>query len=121
MGRTVSVARSVIRTAIAVVIPLLAVVAFLMDQYPQDWTAWAVAGTIIAGVAGAFIAFKRESLGRALMWIASLIVVTFLIFFDVLDAIVDPFIDADWPVAVIAVLLVIGLGTFLSILVADDE
>jgi hypothetical protein len=121
MGRPLSVARSAIWTAIATAIALLAVIAFLRDQYPKDWTAWAVAGATVAGVAGAFIAFKRESLGRALLWLASLIVVAFLVIFDVLDAIVDPFIDADWPVAAMAVLLVIGLGTFLSILVADDE
>ena len=55
------------------------------------------------------------------MWLLSFTVVTLLLIYDVLDALLDPFIAADWPIVVAAVLLVIGLGTLMGILISDDE
>lgn len=121
MDRPVTNARSAVWVAIAAAVSLLAITAFLNDRYPHDWRDWGVAGAIVVGAAGAIMAFRRDSLARALMWFASLALVTLLIIYDVLDALVDPFIEADWPIAVIAILLVIGLATVLGILISDDE
>jgi hypothetical protein len=121
MDRPKAVARSTLWVAIAAAVSLAAIIAFLNDIYPHEWRDWAVAGAIVAAAAGAIMAFRRDSLARALMWFASLAVVTLLIIYDVLDALVDPFIEADWPVAVIAILLVIGLATLLGILISDEE
>ena len=107
--------------AFAVGVSLLAIGAFLRDLFPRDWSDWAVAVTIVAGVAGAIITFRRESMGRAFMWLLSLTVVTVLLIYDVLDALLDPFMTADWPIGVVAVLLVVGLGTLLGVLISDDE
>jgi len=121
MGRPVTVARSAAWIAIAAAVPLIAIAAFLGDFLPLEWEDWAIAGAIVASVAGAIVTFRRDSFGRALTWFASLTVVALLIIYDVLDAIIDPFVKADWPVAVVAILLVAGLGGFLTILIADDE
>jgi hypothetical protein len=107
--------------ALAVAIPLVAFSAFLNDLFPNNWRNWAVAAAVVAGAIGAIIAFRQDSLGRAVIWLASLTVVTFLIIYDVLDALIDPFIEADWPVAVVAILLVLGLGSLLGALISDDE
>ena len=121
MDRPVAAARSAAWVAIALAVPLLAITAFLNDLYPRDWRDWGIAGAIVVSAAGAIMAFRRDSLARALIWFASLAVVSLLIVYDVLDALVDPFIDADWPIAVIAILLVVGLATVLGILISDDE
>jgi peptidoglycan/LPS O-acetylase OafA/YrhL len=121
MDRPRAVARSAVWVAIAVAVSLLAIMAFLYDLYPRDWRDWGIAGAIVAGAAGAIVAFRRDSLARAVMWFVSLGVVAVLVVYDVLDALVDPFIEADWPIAVIAILLVIGLATLLGILISDDE
>lgn len=121
MNRPEAVARPVVWGAIAISLSLLAITAFLNDLRPHDWWDWAIAGTIVVGVAGAIVAFRRDSVGRALTWFVSLTLVTLLVIYDVLDVLVDPFIDADWPIAVIAALLVITLATLLGILISDDE
>lgn len=57
------------------------------------------------------------------MWFLSLAVAALLVIYDVLDALIDPLswpIDR-WPLAAVALLLVIGLGTVLRVLVSDEE
>lgn len=114
-------ARSAAWIIVGVAVPLVAIAAFLRDQFPVDWPDWAIAGTIVAGMAGAILAFRRDSMGRALLWLVSLAVVTLLLVYDALDAIIDPFVEADWPVAVVAIVLVVGLGSLLGILISDNE
>jgi hypothetical protein len=121
MVRPLAVARSAVWVTAVIAISLLAVSVFLNDLYPRVWRDLGAAGVIVVGATGALFTFRRDSLGRALMWFVSLTIVTLLRIYDVLDALADPFIDADWPIAVIAILLVIGLGTILGILISDDE
>lgn len=121
MGQPLAVARTAALGAIAAVVALVAVGAFLNDLFPHNWLNWVVAAAIVAGAAGSIIAFRRDSFGRALMWLGSLTVVSFLIIYDVLDALIDPFMRADWPVAIVALLLVLWLQDVLAILVFDDE
>jgi hypothetical protein len=121
MEEPIALARPAASAVVAVAISLLAIALFLNDLFPRGWQDWAIAGTLVAGVSGAILALKRDSFARALMWLLSFTVVTLLLIYDVLDALLDPFIAADWPIAVAAVLLVIGLGTLLGILISDDE
>jgi hypothetical protein len=121
MGRAVAVARSAAWIAIAITVPLIAIGLFLRELLPFDWQDWAIAGAIVAGTAGAIVTLRRDSMARALVWFASLAIVALLVTYDVLDAAIDPFIAADWPVVIVAVLLVAGLGSLLSILISDDE
>lgn len=65
--------------------------------------------SLVLGVTGANLALKQGQLARKIVWVGSLAIVTLLMIYDVLDAVIDPFMDADWPVAVVAVLLVFGL------------
>lgn len=121
MGRPIAVARSAAWIAIAVAIPLVAIAFFLRDLISPGWRDWAIAGAIVAGTAGAIVTFRRHSMARALTWFLSLAIVAMLVVYDVLDAMIDPFMEADWPVMIVAILLVAGLGHLLSILISDDE
>ena len=121
MDRPTAVARSAIWVAAALAVSLAAILVFLDDQYVRDWRSWSLAGVMVVGAAGAIVSFRRYSLGRAVMWFVSLTIVTLLIIYDVLDALIDPFVEADWPVAIIALLLVVGLGTMMGILISDDD
>jgi hypothetical protein len=104
----------------AAAVALLATMEFLSDLLPPDRMNWAVAAAIVAGAAGAIIAFPRDSVGRALGWLASLTLLSFLIIYDVLDALIDPFMRPDWPVAVVAALVVAWLESPLIILVFGE-
>jgi SAM-dependent methyltransferase len=119
--RKLSVARTAASGAIAVAVAVLAVMVFLNDLFPNVWRNSAIAAAIVAGAAGAIIAFQRESVGRALMWLGSLTVVAVLIVYDVLDILIDPFMRADWPIGVAAVLLVVWLQKMFAIRAFDDE
>ena len=121
MGRPNTVVRSAALIAIAAGLQLVAVALFLRDWFPLDERAWAIAATVVAGVAGTIVMFRRDSLGRALIWFASLAIVTLLIIYDVLDALIDPFMEADWPIIVVAIVLVAGLGVLLIALISDDD
>jgi ubiquinone/menaquinone biosynthesis C-methylase UbiE len=115
------VGRSAVWSGISAIVALLAVMAFLNDLSPNDWRNWAVAPAIVAGAAGAIIAFQRGSVGRALTWLGSVTAVAVLTVYDVLDALIDPFMRADWPVGIAAILLVWGVGSIYPKLVSDDE
>jgi ubiquinone/menaquinone biosynthesis C-methylase UbiE len=116
------VARSGAWGAAASAAAMFAVMAFLNDLFPYHWLNWAVAAAIVAGAAGAIMAFRKESVGRALMWLGSLTVLAFLILYVVLDALIDPFMLADWPVAIVAMLLVLWHQDVLAKAVfADDQ
>jgi len=121
MDRAITFARSSAWCVLGIIVALVAVAAFLRDLFPHDLRAWTVAGLVVAGAAATIAAFKRESLGRSLMWLASLAVVTLLIIYDLLDAMLDPFLEADWLIAVVAGLLVIGLGSLLGVLISEED
>lgn len=121
MGKAMSVARSAAWITIAIAVPLIAIAVFLGDLFALDWREWAIAGTIVAGMFGAIMTFRRDSMARALAWFASLAIVTLLLIYDVLDAIIDPFIAADWPISVVAIAVVASLGSLLSSLISEDD
>ena len=104
MSRSVVVTRSTIWIAItvAVAVAFVAIAAFIRDLILHDWRYWAI-------------------VARAMVWAGSLVIVLMLIAYDLLDSIIDPFIDADWPIAVVAILLIFGLQSILSALVSDEE
>jgi hypothetical protein len=119
--RQLTVARTATWGSIAAAVGWVAVMAFLDDLFPNVWRNWAVAAAIVAGAAGAIIAFRRGSVGRSLMWLGSLTAVAALIVYVVLDFLIDPFMLADWPVAIAAILLVVWLQNMFAILAFDDE
>jgi peptidoglycan/LPS O-acetylase OafA/YrhL len=121
MKRPAPVVRSAAWMAFGIGIALLAIAAFLNDRSPHAWQDWAVAATIVAGISGAIVMFKPDSMGRSLMWLLSLSIVTLLLIYDVLDALLDPFMQADWPIGVVAIVLVVAIGVLLDILISDDE
>ena len=116
------VARSTAWGAIAAAISLFAVIGFLQDLLPHNSYNWYAAAAIVGVAAAAILAIPPHSAARALLVLASLTIVSFLISYDVLDFMVDPIMAADWPIAIVAMLLALWLlvGVF-AILVLDDE
>jgi hypothetical protein len=116
-----SIARTAAKGFIVTAVAVLAITEFLSDLFPRYGSEWAVAILVVVSTAGAIAAFRRDSVGRAFMWLASLTLLSFLTIYDVLDALLDPFLRSDWPVAAIAALLVAWLESALIILVFADE
>jgi ubiquinone/menaquinone biosynthesis C-methylase UbiE len=102
-------ARSTVWTITAIAVAIVVVTAFLWDLVFHDWRSWAIAVSLVLGIAGANLALKQGQPARTMVCVGSLAIVTLLLIYDVVDAIIDPFMEADWPVAIVAVLLGFGL------------
>ena len=100
--------------AAACTVAVLAIVAFLNELLAYNWLNWAVAAAIVTGVAATIGASRKNGVGRALLWVGSLTAIAFVILYVVLDALVDPFMLADWPVAIVVMLLVLWHETVLG-------
>jgi hypothetical protein len=120
MARLLCVARNAAWGVIAAAVAVLAMTEFLSDWFPHSRSDWVAALAIVGGAVAAIIAFPRDGVGRALTWLASLTLTSFLIIYDLLDALFDPLTRPDWPVAVVAVLLVLSLESMLVILVFGE-
>ena len=107
-------ARVVACNAAACTVAVLAIVAFLNELLAYNWLNWAVAAAIVTGVAATIGASRKNGVGRALLWVGSLTAIAFVILYVVLDALVDPFMLADWPVAIVVMLLVLWHETVLG-------
>lgn len=118
MGRTF--VRSMAEGAIIAGIGALAILAFLYDLYPGNEGNWRVTAAVVTIFAGTSIIFSRDRVGSRLFRLASLSVVAFLIIYDGLDVLVDPFLKADWPVALVAFLAVLRLESMFIILLFDE-
>ena len=120
MNQRLEVAQSIAWSAVAASGAYLAVMGFLHDLFPNNSHNWGIAAAIVVGAAGLIIAFPRGSLGRALLTLASLTIASFLISYVVLDALMDPIMRADWPIAIVAMLLALWLARLFAILVFDE-
>ena len=107
--------------AIGIAVGLLAIVGFLHDLGIRHLESWAIAAAMVAGTAISVLVLPREGLPRALIWFGAVLVAAFLILYNVLDAILDPLIRADWPIAGLSIALILGLETALTIIVSNDD
>lgn len=107
--------------AIAVAICLLAVEFFLRDWGLSNLESWGLAGIIVVGVAACLALLPRGGWARALLWLVATPAAGFLILYDVTDAILDPFVSADWPIALFSALLIIAIELVLLATLWEDE
>ena len=106
MGRLASVRWNALLPAIAIALGLLSVAVFLRDLGVRGLGDWEVAALLVTGAAFALLMLSRESLARELLWLISMASLAFLILYDLLDALLDPLMQADWPIAAFALILI---------------
>lgn len=88
--------------AICTIIALASLYAFLQDIISPDWPAWVLSPLIVVGFRRAVKASPDDSVIRAALYQAALILVPFMGVYGLVDAATS----ADWPQWVIAPLVV---------------
>jgi hypothetical protein len=107
--------------ALAIGLGVLAVEIFLSDLGVQNLRSWGAAGIVVAAVSCAALALPRDSLARALVWFLTLPVAGFLVLYDLIDSLLDPYVNADWPIAGVSFLLVLLLEAVLLAAMNDED
>jgi hypothetical protein len=106
---------------VGLVILLLALSEFFHDVFRPDWPAWVMPPLVIlAFVAGISLA-KRDGMAKYALWMAALVLLTFVLLFDVIDFLVDPFFESDVGVALLAALVLVGLWQLFAGIVAAED
>lgn len=113
--------RIMLASALAVVIGLVTIEFFLSDLGMDNLKAWGAAALVATGVTVCALAFPRGSMARALLWFVALPIAGFLLVYDLIDAALDPYLSADWPIAVVAFLFVTGVELIVLAAQAEDD
>ena len=87
---------------VVVALVIVALYAFLQDFMSPDWPAWILSPLLLIGFRGAISATPEESIARAAMWQAALIVVPFTGIYGLLDVI----FKSDVPVWLLTPIIV---------------
>lgn len=103
------------------VFALGAIWAFLVDIIKADWIAWVVPPVLFMIFCGMLWRIRPGSFARAALWFLAILFVAFVTIHDVLDFILDPIIRADVPIAAATLLVLAGLWSKLSALIALEE
>lgn len=119
--RIALIRKNVLQPALAIGLGVLAVEIFLRDLGVQNLRSWGAAAIVVAAVSCAALALPRDSLARALIWFLTLPVAGFLVLYDLLDSLLDPYVSADWPVAGVSFLLVLLIEAVLLAAMSDEE
>ena len=108
-------------SAAAALFSVGAMAAFLEDVIKADWVAWAVPPLAVLGFCASLWAIRPHSFARGALWFAGLLVLAFVAIYDVLDLILDPLIRSDLMIAGAALVVLTGVWTSLSAVVAVEE
>ena len=95
--------------------------AFLEDIIKADWVAWAVPPLFVVALCGVLWRVKSGSFARDLSWFVALLILAFVSIYDVLDLILDPLIRSDLLIAAATLVVLAGLWTSLSAVIAVEE
>lgn len=118
-------ARPAYRTPIALPVVfglgLLLVEVFLRDVGLAPVHSWECAAVLAICVTFAIRKLPRDGLAQALTWFATLQISGFLIAYDLLDSLVDPFVNADLSIALIAFLIVLLVEMLLVAASVEDD
>ena len=95
--------------------------AFLEDIIKADWVAWLVPPLFVIAFFAVLWRVKSGSFARDLSWFVALLVVAFVSIYDVLDLILDPLIRSDLLIAAATLVVLAGLWTSLSAVIAVEE
>ena len=103
------------------VVSLAALWAFLEDIIKADWVAWAVAPLLFVAFCMALWRIKSGSFARDGLWFLAILIVSFVSIYDVLDLILDQIVRSDLLIAAAALVVLAGLWTSLSAVIAVEE
>ena len=103
------------------VLALAAIWAFLEDIIKADWIAWVVPPLLFITFFGILWRIRPGSFARAALWFLAILTVAFVTIYDVLDFILDPIMQSDVPIAAATLLVLAGLWSKLSALIALEE
>jgi hypothetical protein len=101
-------------------VALLAIVGLFLDQGLPGLPALGIAMAMVTGTTIVLLVLPRESIARALMSFASILITAIIILYVALDAILDPIFYPDWPIAIFATAVVIGVAAVLLARMADE-
>jgi uncharacterized BrkB/YihY/UPF0761 family membrane protein len=106
---------------IGLLILLLALSEFLHDVFRPDWPAWLMPPLLTIGFVASISLAKRDEMAKHALWMAALAVLAFVLIYDVIDFLLDPFVKSDLAVGVLAALIMAGLWQLLAGIVAVEE
>jgi len=95
--------------------------AFLEDIIKADWVAWLMPPIFVIAFCVILWRVKSGSFARDLSWFVALLILAFVSIYDVLDLILDPLIRSDVLIAAAALVVLAGLWTSLSAVIAVEE
>jgi len=95
--------------------------AFLEDIIKADWVAWALAPLLLVAFCAALWRIKSGSFARDGLWFLAILIVAFVSIYDVLDLILDQIVRSDLLIAAAALVVLAGLWTSLSAVIAVEE
>lgn len=104
-----------------VAIALIGLWAFLEDIIKADWVAWLVSPLSVLVFCGVLWRVKSGSFARDALWFVALLILAFVSIYDVLDLILDPLVRSDLLIAAAAVVILAGLWSSLSAVIAVEE
>ncbi len=102
---------------VVTIVALASVYAFLQDIIAPDWPAWVLSPLIVFGFRGAVSVTPDDSLLRALLYQAALLIVPFMGVYGLVDAVTR----TNWPEWVIAPIVVIAMWASISLLIEAES
>lgn len=103
------------------IILLLALSEFLHDIFRPDWPAWLMPPLLILGFMAGISLAKQDGVVKPALWMAALASLAFVLVYDILDFLLDPFVASDLGVGALTALVLVGLWQLLSVIVAVEE
>jgi len=104
-----------------IAIAMVGMWAFLEDIIKADWVAWLMPPLFVLSFFGLLWAFRRTSFARDALWFLALLILAFVGIYDVLDLILDPLIRSDMLIAAAALVVLAGIWSSLSAVLAVEE
>jgi hypothetical protein len=95
--------------------------AFLEDIIKADWVAWLVSPLSVLAFCAILWRVKSGSFARDALWFVALLTFAFVSIYDLLDLILDPLIRSDLLIATATLVVLAGLWSSLSAVIAVEE
>lgn len=107
--------------ALVALLSMAALWAFLEDIIKANWVPWLIAPLMLGAFCAALWRIKTGSFARDALWFLAILIVAFVSIYDLLDLILDPLVRSDLLIAAAALVVVAGLWTSLSAVIAVEE
>jgi len=95
--------------------------AFLEDIIKADWVAWLLPPMFVLAFGAVLLRVKSGSFARDALWFLAILMVAFVAIYDVLDLILDPLVRSDLLIAAAALVVMAGLWSSMSAVIAVEE